>query len=310
MSDLTPILENFAGATGNKLVGDRYGGGKRAAILLHGGGQTRHAFAGTAAALAAAGWTAITIDQRGHGDSEWVVDGSYRVLDFADDVARVASTMLERYGAPPVAIGASLGGMASMICEGEAAKKGLPSIFSALVLVDVTPRIDPEGAMKIRGFMRGRVREGFASIEEAADAVAEYLPHRPRPSSNDGLRKNLRLHDDGRWRWHWDPAFFDGPAPVSSQREQQEAARIEAARTLRIPALLVRGGSSELVREEHAREFLELAPHARFVDVAGARHMVAGDRNDVFTAAILDFLNELPAETQISESAESVGDVP
>jgi pimeloyl-ACP methyl ester carboxylesterase len=309
MSDLTPILENFTGAAGNKLVGDRYGSGKRATILLHGGGQTRHAFAGTAAALAAAGWTAITIDQRGHGDSEWIADGSYRLSDFADDAASIAAIVADRHGAPPVVIGASLGGMAAMIAEGKVARQNFPSIFAALVLVDVTPRFDPQGAMKIRGFMRGRVREGFASIEEAADAVAEYLPHRPRPSSNEGLRKNLRLHDDGRWRWHWDPAFFDGPAPVSSQREQQEAARIEAARTLRIPALLVRGGSSELVREEHAREFLELVPHARFADVAGARHMVAGDRNDVFTAAILDFLSELPAETQKSESAESVGDV-
>jgi pimeloyl-ACP methyl ester carboxylesterase len=296
MSAPKPTPENFVGAAGNKLVGDRYGSGTRTAVLLHGGGQTRHAFAGTAAALAKAGWTAITIDQRGHGDAEWVSDGSYRIFDFAGDATRIAATVVERYGAPPVAIGASLGGMASMIAEGEAAKKNLPSIFSALVLVDVTPRIDPEGAMKIRGFMRGRVREGFASIEEAAEAVAQYLPHRPRPRSNDGLRKNLRLHDDGRWRWHWDPAFFDGPAPVSDQREQQEKARIEAARTLRIPALLVRGGSSELVREEHAKEFLELAPHAKFVDVAGARHMVAGDRNDVFTAAILDFLNDLPAD--------------
>jgi pimeloyl-ACP methyl ester carboxylesterase len=142
--------------------------------------------------------------------------------------------------------------------------------------------------------MRGRAREGFASIEEAADTVAEYLPHRPRPASTEGLRKNLRLHEDGRWRWHWDPAFFDGPHPISADREAQQTARIEAARSLRIPALLVRGGSSELVREEHAREFLELAPHAKFVDVAGARHMVAGDRNDAFTSAILDFLRDLP----------------
>jgi pimeloyl-ACP methyl ester carboxylesterase len=142
--------------------------------------------------------------------------------------------------------------------------------------------------------MRGQAQEGFASIDEAADAVAKYLPHRPRPSSAEGLRKNLRLHPDGRWRWHWDPAFFDGPHPVVADRDAQERARIEAARTLRIPALLVRGASSELVREEHAQEFLRLAPHAKFVDVAGARHMVAGDRNDVFSAAITEFLAELP----------------
>ena len=293
MLERTPTAETFLGAAGNKLTGDRYGQGARAAILLHGGGQTRHAFAGTAEALARAGWTAFTIDQRGHGDSEWLADGSYRVFDFADDTAKVAAEIADRFGAPPVLVGASLGGMAGMIAEGEAAKKNLPPRFSALILVDVTPRIDIDGASKIRSFMRGRAREGFVSIEEAADAVAEYLPHRPRPSSTEGLRKNLRLHDDGRWRWHWDPRFFDGPRPVSADREGQEYARVEAARSLRIPALLVRGGSSELVKEEHAREFLALAPHAKFVDVAGARHMVAGDRNDAFSAAILEFLAEL-----------------
>lgn len=288
-----PRTEEFKGAAGNRLVGDLYGRGPRAVMLLHGGGQTRHAFAGTAEQLAAAGWTALVLDQRGHGDSEWIENGAYKVTDFAADAAAVAANLTERFGTPPVIVGASLGGMAAMIAEGAAFKTGRAPHFAAMVLVDVTPRFDIEGASRVRDFMRERAFEGFATIDEAADAVAKYLPHRPRPSSTEGLRKNLRLHDDGRWRWHWDPLFFDGPHPVNAERERQERARIEAARTLRIPALLVRGASSELVKKEHAREFLELAPHARFVDVAGARHMVAGDRNDVFSAAILEFLAEL-----------------
>lgn len=306
MLERDPKRETFEGAAGNVLVGDRYGSGERAAMLLHGGGQTRHAFAGSAIALASAGWSAFTIDQRGHGDSDWVADGAYSVFDFADDASRVASELTRRFGEPPVLIGASLGGIAGLLAEGEAAKKQLPPRIAALVLVDITPRFDPEGASSIQNFMRQRVREGFASVEEAADAVAEYLPHRPRPPSAEGLRKNLRLHDDGRWRWHWDPGFFDGPHPVSGDHEVQEAARVEAARTLRVPALLVRGGSSELVREEHAQEFLRLAPHAKFVDVAGARHMVAGDRNDAFSAAILDFLAELP-RSEKAPGIESLG---
>jgi pimeloyl-ACP methyl ester carboxylesterase len=237
----------------------------------------------------------VALDQRGHGDSDWSKEGAYDAADFAADAAAVAAAIEQRI-AKPAAIGASLGGMAAMFAEGEAAKKGLPPRFAALVLVDVTPRFDPAGAMKIQGFMRARAQEGFASIDEAADAVAEYLPHRPRPASTEGLRKNLRLHKDGRWRWHWDPRFFDGPRPIHAHRFGHEAARVEAVKGLRIPALLVRGGSSELVREEDAREFLSLAPHARFVDVAGARHMVAGDRNDAFSDAIIEFLAKLPAE--------------
>jgi pimeloyl-ACP methyl ester carboxylesterase len=66
-----------------------------------------------------------------------------------------------------------------------------------------------------------------------------------------------------------------------------------AARNLRVPTLLVRGRMSELVSEAAAREFLELVPHARSVDVSGAGHMVAGDRNDVFSDAVIGFLSEL-----------------
>jgi pimeloyl-ACP methyl ester carboxylesterase len=102
----------------------------------------------------------------------------------------------------------------------------------------------------------------------------------------------LRLYPDGRWRWHWDPRFLDRPQRLSAGREEIEAALVDAARRITIPALLVRGASSELVKEAHAREFLELVPHAEFVDVAGARHMVAGDRNDHFASVILDFLGK------------------
>ena len=298
MRSRPPKTETFLGASGNKLVGDVHGSGPRAALLLHGGGQTRHAFGGTAAALAAAGWTAITLDQRGHGDSEWPADGFYSFLNFAEDAATVAAVLEKRYGSPPAVIGASLGGGAALIAEGEAAKAGLPPRFSAIVLVDVTPRFDLVGAQKIVGFMAERVREGFASIEEAADAIANYLPHRPRPRSLGGLKKNLRLGQDGRWRWHWDPRFVEGKTPVHIAREISEEMRVEAARSLRIPTLLVRGASSELVGEEHAREFLQLVPHAKFVDVAGARHMVAGDRNDAFSDAIIEFLTGLTRETE------------
>jgi pimeloyl-ACP methyl ester carboxylesterase len=192
----------------------------------------------------------------------------------------------------PAVVGASLGGMAALLANnpGGADKR---QHFSALVLVDITPRVDVDGVAKIQGFMRARAREGFGSIAEAADAVAAYLPHRPRPRSHEGLKKNLRLHPDGRWRWHWDPRFIEGNRRIGAGSEEIEAALVAAAKAVTIPALLVRGASSELVQEEHAKDFLELVPHAQYVDVTGARHMVAGDRNDQFAKAIERFLRAL-----------------
>jgi pimeloyl-ACP methyl ester carboxylesterase len=260
--------------------------GRPPVLLLHGGGQTRHAFAGTARALAAAGFVAVALDQRGHGDSAWVTDGAYAFSDFADDAATVSAALMAERGQRPVAVGASLGGIAALLALGHD-----PQVFSGLVLVDVTPRMDPAGVDHVQGFMRSRAREGFASIEEAADAIAAYLPHRPRPTSLAGLRKNLRHDPDGRWRWHWDPRFLDGPRPVALGGSVAiEQALVAAARRLAVPTLLVRGRSSELVSEAHAAEFRALAPAADHVDIAEARHMVAGDRNDAFTQAILEFL--------------------
>lgn len=277
----------FTGAAGNALVASVFGEGARTALLLHGGGQTRHAWEGAASRLAAEGWRAVCLDQRGHGDSARAE--GYTFLDYAADAAVVGRALTQADGRAPVAIGASLGGIASLLALGETPKGERPP-FRGLVLVDIVPQMDPRGVDKIQGFMRAHAREGFGSIEAAAEAVAAYLPHRPRPRSLDGLRKNLRLAEDGRWRWHWDPAFLDGPRSVNVDWELAEAKLHEAARTLAVPTLLVRGGSSELVTPEAARSFLEMAPDAEFVDVQEARHMVAGDANDVFADAVVDFL--------------------
>jgi pimeloyl-ACP methyl ester carboxylesterase len=277
----------FEGAQGNRLVATEMGAGDRAVLLLHGGGQTRHAWAKTARRLAEAGWRAIALDQRGHGDSAWAADGAYTFPDYAADAAAVARRIAaEHRGVKPVAIGASLGGLAALLASDQESE----GVLSGLVLVDIVPRMRPEGVAHIQGFMRARAAEGFASVEEAADAVAAYLPHRERPRSLDGLKKNLRHRSDGRWYWHWDPRFLDGARSVNAGWEEVERRAIEAARRLAVPTLLVRGGSSELVTPGAAAEFLGLAPQADYVDVAEARHMVAGDRNDVFGDAIVRFL--------------------
>jgi pimeloyl-ACP methyl ester carboxylesterase len=286
----------FEGAAGNRLVASEMGGSGRPVLLLHGGGQTRHAWSRTARQLAGEGWHAVALDQRGHGDSEWVTDGAYAFPDFAADAEAVARTIAREQGARPVAIGASLGGIASLLALGGAVEP----VFAGLVLVDIVPRMDPRGVDHIQGFMRARAAEGFASIDEAAEAVAAYLPHRPKPTSLEGLKKNLRLHPDGRWRWHWDPRFLDGPRSVNTDWEEVEERLIAAARSLQVPTLLVRGGSSELVTPEAAQEFLTLAPGAEYVDVADARHMVAGDRNDVFAGAIMTFLGRFAVKSSIA----------
>jgi pimeloyl-ACP methyl ester carboxylesterase len=276
----------FLGRDGNRLAADAAGDPTGPpVVLLHGGGQTRHAWGTTLEHLAEHGWRAYTVDLRGHGESEWAADGDYTLQALAGDVHALAASFSE----PPALVGASLGGISSLSAIGHHPDK---TVASALVLVDVAPRMEPEGRDRIGDFMRRNMEEGFGSLEEVADAIARYNPHRPRSSDFSGLRKNLRERD-GRWYWHWDPAFISGKFGESDETRTAliDPVRLQnAARALRLPTLLVRGRVSDILSEEGAREFLELVPHAELANVTGAGHMVAGDRNDLFNDAVVDFL--------------------
>jgi pimeloyl-ACP methyl ester carboxylesterase len=273
------------GTGGVRIVADRLGDPLAPAVVfLHGGGQTRRSWGRVAARVAERGWQAITVDLRGHGESDWSKEGDYRVTSFAADVQEV----LRRLPPRPVLVGASLGGFTAMLLAGELS----PTAVGAVVLVDIVPNMDPSGATRIHSFMADRMMSGFDSLEEVADMIQEYNPHRRRPTDLDGLRANLRRRD-GRWYWHWDPKFIDGTSalpPIEVIETDRLYAAIHAILRNDVPMLLVRGQMSDLVTQQRADEFLTRFPEIDFVDVSGAGHMVAGDRNDVFARAVMEFL--------------------
>ncbi len=275
---MTKVRRDFLMDDGVRIAADVYGQAANPPVILaHGGGQTRHAWGGTARVLARAGWHAIAYDHRGHGESGWSTAGDYSLDRLAEDLRTIARS----FETPPVIIGASLGGLAAMIGQGESEEE----LLSGVVLVDITPNMDRNGAMAVVRFMGQNIDDGFATLDEAADVIARYTG-RPRRHNPEGLEKNLRLGDDGRYRWHWDPRSLD----VTDDHTTTPERLMAATQNIRLPMLLVRGRMSDLVTEAVAREFLAAVPHAEYVDVENARHMVAGDRNDIFTEAVLTTL--------------------
>ena len=277
MSDAKTIA--FQSSEGFPIAANAYGDPSHDPVLfMHGGGQTRHAWGGAAAALAKHGWYTISMDHRGHGDSGWSEDANYELDYFVEDF----HTVQEQIGRRMVVCGASLGGRTALLGLGG----GNQDLTSALILVDIAPKTEPKGVARIQQFMRANL-DGFPDLEAAADAVAAYREHRSRPKDISGLKKNLRLKADGRWYWHWDPKYID-------RRDREDPSRVERVRevtpNIKLPTLLIRGGSSDVVSPEGVKDFLELLPTAQFIDVADAGHMVAGDKNDIFTDAVMEFL--------------------
>jgi pimeloyl-ACP methyl ester carboxylesterase len=279
------VVLDFAGRDGLHLVGERSGDlGDPPVIFLHGGGQTRHSWGETARRVAERGWQTLLLDARGHGDSGWSDVGDYRLESFAHDLQLVIG-QLDRQ---PFLVGASLGGLTSILVAGELA----PGAARGVVLVDIVPDMEETGARRIGAFMVEHAETGFSSIDEAAEAVAAYNPHRARPTDAGGLRKNLRERD-GRFYWHWDPRFMLGNGG-SGPSEILDVDRLHAATermVADVPVMLVRGRVSDLVTAEKAAEFCARFPAVEYVDVSDAGHMVAGDRNDAFTASVIQFLD-------------------
>ena len=270
--DKLNIIADIWGQSDNPLV-----------VLLHGGGQTRHAWGNSGKILSSAGFHVVAMDLRGHGDSDWHPDGDYSIDSHKQDLINVLRTL----GKPASLVGASLGGMISLSLAGD---KENSKFCSSLVMVDIGLYPDPQGATRIVKWMKSS-EKGFESIEEAAEAVAGYLPHRKRPRNVRGLKKNLRKKDNGRYYWHWDPRFLVGRK--ESEYDNLEDIQRNVAKRVTAPTLLIRGALSDVVTESNVNDFLASIPHAEFKEIRKAAHMVAGDRNDVFAEEAIKFLKRI-----------------
>lgn len=275
--DLALVADEWNNPVEDEAGSDGFDESRPSVLMLHGGGQNRFSWKKTGQILAGRGLHVVALDSRGHGDSDRSPDATYTVEALCADTL----TVLDQIGRPTVLIGASMGGLTGILT----ARQAGPEVVSQLVLVDVVPRYEKDGSARIRDFMFSHVH-GFDSLEQAADAVAAYLPHRAKPRSPEGLKKNLR-HRDGRWYWHWDPAFLTKPNEDPFVRvEMLEQAAVE----LTIPILLIRGKLSDVVSEEAVQDFLAKVPNAEFAELSGAGHTAAGDDNDAFSEVVTEFV--------------------
>jgi pimeloyl-ACP methyl ester carboxylesterase len=248
-------------------------------VCLHGGGQTAYMWEELGAALAPT-HHAFAPDLPGHGDTDPVDEMDRRSL------AATIPPLLDEFGIERAAfVGASLGGIVSLTLAADR-----PGLVAAIALIDIGHRLEDEGVNRIIDFMTKH--ESFASPEEAAVEVAEYLPHR-RQVNADNLRRNLRELPDGRWVWkHMFARRLRGAqAPVGGWRELV-AGMGDEAMTLTCPVLVLRGAASDVLSNEGAEEIASLIPDARLATVGSAGHHAAGDNPETTVDLVRSFLAE------------------
>lgn len=273
----------FTGGNGNRIAASSFGPATGSPVLMVGGmGQTRHSWQRAAQAIAEGGRRAITLDLRGHGESDWAADGDYGFPAMSGDLVAVARSI----GEPCVLVGASLGGKVVLAAAGYGAAR-----IAGVVMVDTAPLVEQSGIAQVTQALKPPP-DGFASPQAAADDLARLRGRIADPGAGAKLERNMRRDAGGRWHWHWDPGLQDKAKGVKGVEANDYLA--EAARRLTMPVLLARGEKSPVVSEASIAHFRSLTPQLQVETIAGAVHMIVGDQNDDFAASVLRFLEAAP----------------
>jgi len=249
-------------------------------VCLHGGGQTAYMWEELGDALRDR-YHLLAPDLPWHGDSDPIDDMSRQTI------AASIPPLLREFGYDRAAfVGASLGGIVSLTLAAAS-----PDVVGAVALIDIGHRLEDEGVNRIIEFMTRR--ESFASLEEAAADVAEYLPQRKavRP---ENLRRNLRQRTDGRWVWKhaYGRRLRDEAQPPGGWRELIAGLDQEVT-TLGCPVLVLRGSASDVLSDEGAEEVAALIPDARLATIGSAGHHAAGDNPESTVGLVGAFLTEI-----------------
>lgn len=153
-------------------------------LLVHGAAQTRKVWREVAEGLVQSGRRVVSLDLRGHGNSEWPADGRYEFAAHVEDLRGV----LDQMGSRPVVVAATMGGWIAAA----ALAKDAANLAAGLVLVDMPVEPDPVVAGDIAARLRARsdsdaapwdarTLDGFP-LDNMATALMQAAPHLALPT--------------------------------------------------------------------------------------------------------------------------------
>ena len=249
-------------------------------VLLHGGHQSAHSWDLVSLHLARK-YRVLALDQRGHGDSEWARDVEYSNHNMALDAeAFIAALGLQR----PVLIGHSMGARNSMLLA-----RRDHAYLRAMVIVDVGPEVTERGRAAIAGFVQAN--QEFDDLEHFVANVRKYDPYRPREHIERTVKYNMLQRADGKFVSKCDAnprklGIVRGTGPLDN-------ITLDDARDFKLPVLVIRGETSNILAPDAAERFRDALPHGTPVTVPNCGHNVHGQNTKGFIAALNHFLDHL-----------------
>lgn len=278
-----PPESHVASVNGIRLRYLDWGNGHLPGLLfIHGFAQQAHSWDFAALAVQDL-FHVISIDLRGHGESEWSPDGMYSFDDlYADVDAFVAAADLKQ----PVICGLSLGGTLAYTYVSRN-----PTGVKALVIAESVPESRKEGMASIRAFTSGPGT--FATLEDLVDKVRTLTPWRSAEQVRSSLVHSVGRNEADKWTWKYDPAIR-----TLHERPVDSDSRWSALGRVNVPTLLIRGEDSDITDAATFERMKSVVPGSQIVSIPGAGHRVSGDNPARFNAALRSFVADHAARTE------------
>lgn len=256
-------------------------------LLLHGFTNDAHMFDPLADQLQTR-FNVISLDFRGHGNSDWDPDARYLHEDLINDVARLMQEFPE---ACWHFIGHSLGARVAILAI---AKSGLSP--ESLTIIDTGPEVRAIGVRKVREDAEATPAT-FASHAEYLDYLGGIYFLADRDRLKYLADRGLKILN-GQLVAKTDPAFtralWRQDSHLGNSKDlvaAKEQTLWEALDHIHCPCLIVRGQASAILSQTTAEKMQQVITHARLVVVPRAGHALMIDNPDFFEQVVLDFLN-------------------
>jgi len=269
-----PYTSGYVETSATRLHYLDYGtAGRPAMLCLHGGAAHGHWFD-----FVAPGFTfdyhVRALDQRGHGDSAWLHPPSYRYEDYAADLNEVVAKLDLR---DFVLVGHSMGGMVSLLYAATH-----PGRVAQLVIIDTTMRMSEERLAAMRE-VGNRPSRPHPTLDEF---IARFRLRPPGSTPPPEILQHVARHSarqaaEGDWRHKFDRNVY-------AQRPELDG--IPYWGDIKIPALLVKGATSERISPQVLEQIRARCPHVELAEVAHADHHVTLDNPRGCIDAIYAFL--------------------
>ena len=247
--------------------------GRPPLCFLHGGSAHAHWFDGVAPRFAER-YHVLSLDQRGHGRSQWSPAAAYGTPDFASDLLGVMQTL---DWSRMILVGHSMGGHNAM-----AFAAWHPERIAALVIVDSRPSLPPDRLAR----MHQRGHRGPRRHPSLSTALASFrlLPRETAadPRLLEHMAREGIVEREGHFLYRFDPEANGARRPTDNW---PLLSRIEA------PTLIVRGEHSPVLTPSMLEEMVQRIPRVRVVEIPGTYHHLVLDAPQAFSAALEEFLD-------------------